>query len=249
MAKIENLSDLKKNNRILIEVHNKEGCFDEKKGLILDIDEFYIYIVSLNGDLLEIPLDEIVSVTKISFDKAVSESLVSLREQYDKLLELKEKVVEMEEDIPTLKSNLFDSRFLSNFNLLGAKNRIINSINPEFLSFSVGEVKYDIDFNIDDNEKLELRFNISNHFEYHDSELLSNKEKVINAYSPNKIELLNKIFNFADKIEEGDTKVKHLEEYQYCVSTNYKCKILITKDNFLENKTLIINSLKKIKEC
>lgn len=240
--------DYKVNNRVQIECESDEPTLRNMKGIILSIQSNSIVLVTDFGQLIELHESKILSITKISFDKIVSDSLTELKNHYNEIYELEMKLKDVKTKEPALIANLFDANFLSRFNILGAKNRLDNSIEPHLREFSKDNLKFKINFLANPNNQIEILIKALNGFEYYNLDEIGDVDKIIHVHAPKVKDVIQKSFSFNSKVEELEKNVIHEKDSFYSVSTEYRIKIDVTQDNFLFIREEIIKGLSKLKK-
>jgi len=241
--------EIKPNNRLQIECESEEAVYRNIRGIVLAISDKSIIMVTDFGELMEIDEDKILSITQIQFPKIVSDSLMNLKNYYNEIYELEHRLKEMRKNEELLKSELFDANFLARFNINGAKNRLDNSIDHSLLHFKQDNLSYQISFQSNPNNQIELNIVVANHFEYYNLlDEVGDVEKIIRIHAPNVKELLEKCFPFASKAEELEKRVMHEGESMYSVRTSYRLTIEMDQDNFLEMRQKLINGLNRLRK-
>lgn len=236
---------IKPNNRIQLECEHEDPIYRNVRGIVVEVGEKSLILVTDYGDLIEIFEDKVLSVTPITFPKVVSDSLVKIKSYYTDIYDLEFKIKVLKEEEERYKEELFDANFLSKFNVRGAKNRLDKSIEPSLLTFLQEPLSYRIFFDSNPNEQIELHVWVANQFEYHNLDM-HDTDKIIRVHAPNIKELLEKSFPFCSKPQELDKQVVHEGEAIYSVRTSYRLNLDITQDNFLEMRDLLINGIKKL---
>ncbi|PLS15093.1 hypothetical protein CVD28_24910 [Bacillus sp. M6-12] len=240
--------DFKINNRVQIESENEDPTLRNVKGIVLEISSNTIVIVTDFGQLLEINASKILSVTKISFDKIVSDALTELKNHFNEIYELEMKLKAVRENESALVANLFDANFLSKFNIVGAKNRLDNSIEKELLTFSKDTLTFKAYFLSNPNNQIEIYIKVFNSFEYYNLDEIGDVDKIIRVHAPNVKDVIQKSFSFDTKVEELDKKVIHEKDSYYNVLTEYRMKVDVSQDNFLEVREEIKKGLIKLRK-
>lgn len=239
--------DYKVNNRVQIECENDEPTLRNVKGIILSIQTNSIVLVTDFGQLVELHDSKILSITKISFDKIVSDSLTELKNHYNEIYELEMKLKDVKKKEPSLIANLFDANFLSRFNIMGAKNRLDNSIEANLREFSKDNMAFKVNFLANPNNQIEILIKAFNSFEYYNLDEIGDVDKIIRVHAPKVKDVIQKSFSFNSKVEELEKNVIHEKDSSYSVSTEYRMKIDVTQDNFLFVREEIIKGLTKLK--
>lgn len=238
---------IKSNNRIQIECEHDNPIYRNVKGIVVEVGEKSLILVTDFGELMEVFEDKVLSVTQITFPKVVSDSLMKIKNYYTDIYELEYKLKGLREEEQSYKEDLFDANFLSKFNVRGAKNRLDKSIEPSLLTFCQEPLTYKISFDSNRNEQIELHVLVSNHFEYHNLDM-HDTDKIIRVHAPNVKELLEKSFPFATKPQEIEKNVVHEGDSMYSVRTSYRMNIDITQDNFLEVRKQLIKGLNRLRK-
>lgn len=242
-----NFEEIKINNRLQIECESENPVLRNIKGIVLDVGRHSVIMVTDFGKLIEIDKDNILSITKINFDKIVSDALIELKNYYTEKYELEIKLKNLIEKENALIENLYDANFLSKFNIMGAKNRLDKSIDKDLLKFTKGLLEYQIWFEPNPDNMIEIRIRVFNYFEYYNSDKIDT-EKIIKVHAPREKDVIEKSFNFEGKVEELDNQVVHSKDNLYSVSTNYRLCVDITQDNFLSVRDEIIKGLIKLRK-
>lgn len=240
-------NDIKINNRLQIESENENSNLRNIRGIVLDIGRDSVILVTDFGELIEIDKDNILSITKINFDKIISDSLMELKNYYTEVYELEIKLKELKTGEGNLIRDLYDANFLSKFNTIGAKNRLDRSIDRSLLSFSKDMLDYQIWFEANPDSQVEIMVKVFNSFEYYNSEMIDT-EKIIKVHAPDEKDVIEKSFNLEGTVETLDKHVVHDKDSWYSVFTNYRLCIDVTQDNFLVIREEIIKGLEKLRK-
>ncbi len=243
-----NFNEIRPNNRLQIEYESSSPVTRSVKGIVLDVLDGHIILITDYGDLLEIYEDKVLSLTKINFDKFVSDTLSEIKAYHLEIYELEQKLKTLKLQEPELRSKLYDSNFLSKFNIVGAKTRLENSIDKSLLDFVSNELTYKISFDANPNEQIELNIVVSKSFEYYNINKTSDVEKIKRIHAPNVKDVIEKSFAFKGEVKEIEKGVMHESDSNYCVSVFYKLFIDVTVDNFLKVREEIIKGLMKLKK-
>lgn len=239
--------DYKVNNRVQIESENENPILRNVKGIILGITSNSVVLVTDFGQLVEIHAHKILSITKISFDKIVSDALTELKNHFNEIYELEMKLKSVRESEGRLVDNLFDANFLSKFNIIGAKNRLDNSIDKDMLTFSKGNLAFYVYFDSNPNNQIEIYVKVSNTFEYYNLEI-GDVDKIIRVHAPDEKEFIEKSFSFETKVEELEKKVIHEKDSFYSVAALYRMKVDVSQENFLSVREDIKKGLRKLRK-
>lgn len=238
--------EIRPNNRLQIECERDNPAMRSLRGIVLDVSQDILILVTDYGELVELPKDKILSITKITFDKYISEALTELKNHYNQIYETEQKTKELKTKVPELISKLYDANFLAKFNIYGAKTRLENSINPSLLNFKKDNLTFKVTFEANQNDQIELNIRVFNSFEYYNLNKTSDVEKIIRVHAPDVKDAINKAFVFKGEIKELDKKVMHEVDNIYSVSTLYVLFIDVTRKNFLKVREEIIKGLERI---
>ncbi|MDF2880042.1 MAG: hypothetical protein K0R54_599 [Clostridiaceae bacterium] len=241
-------NEIKINNRLQIECESENTAMRNVKGIVLQVDDGELILVTDFGELASIPEDKVLSITKINFDKIVSDSLTDVKNHYNEIYELTNKIKQLQSNEKNLKETLYDANFLAKFNIVGAKNRIENSIDNSLFSFKRDVLTFKTSFSSNPNSQIELNIQVFNTFEYYNLDEIGDVDKIIRIHAPNVKDEIKKSFSFNSKVHELDKKVVHEQDSIYSVSTLYKLYIDVTQENFLQVRDEIINGLNKLKK-
>lgn len=240
--------DFKVNNRVQIEYENEDPTLRNIRGIILGFSSNAVILVTDYGQLTEINEHQILSITKISFDKVVSDALTELKNHFNDIYELEMKLKEVRGSEAALVNSLFDANFLSRFNISGAKNRLDNSIEKELLSFTKNNLTFDVRFKANPNNQIEIYWKVFNTFEYYNLDEIGDVDKIIKVHAPNVKDVIQKAFPFDSRVEELEKKVVHEKDSMYSVSTEYRMKVDVSEENFLSVREDIQKGLSKLKK-
>lgn len=239
--------DIKVNNRLQVESEHDNPIYRNIKGIVLSKDDKTVLLVTDFGELVEIYKENILSVTQIQFPKIISDSLMNLKNHYQEIYELNERLKVLEKRKPKLQNNLFDANFLSKFNIEGAKNRIEKSIDSSLLSFRKEPYSFHITFDSNPNDQIEILVTIGNHFEYYNLDEIGNVDKIIRRHAPDFKDALEKEFSYATEIMEGEQMVVHEQDSMYVVRSTYKILVDVNQESFMDVRAKIQKSLKALK--
>lgn len=242
-----NIEDVKVNSRVQIEREilrgesYSGGIIETYKGIVMEVAKDRIILVSDYGEEVHIRKDDILSIGKFVFDKNVSASMNKLKAFYLEKRELIKRLQELTRKEKELVETLLDSNMIAKFNILGAKNRLIKSIDKSLLEFTRGLYLYAVTFHVGEKDHLEIAFKVSNVLEHYLHEI--EVDALIRTHAPQEKELLEKIFHEIGKIEDVENCVNHVEGNIYEVISRYRLKVELTKDNYIETRAAIINGL------
>lgn len=240
-------NEIKPNNRLQFECENENPLLRNVKGIVLGVVETSIIIVTDYGDLLEIPEEKVLSITKINFDKIVSDNLTEIKNHYSEIYEMEMKLEELKKNEGKLRNNLYDANFLAKFNIFGSKNRLDSSIDSSLIDFKKDTLEFKTSFVANPNNQIELIIKVFNSFEYYNLDEVGDVDKIIRVHAPNVKDVIEKSFSFKCLVEELEKKVAHENESIYSVSTLYKMKIDVSEQNFLSVRDEIVKGLIKLK--
>lgn len=240
-------SEIKINNRLQIESENENPNLRCVRGIVLDINSSEIVFITDFGALITIDPNAILSITKITFDKLVSDALVNLKNYFSERYEMERKLKSLKEKEEVLIEELFDANFLSKFNIVGAKNRLDKSIDKKLLTFKRGSYDYVICFGCNPNNQIELMLKVINLLEYYSSDNI-NPDRLIRAHAPDEGEVIKRSFSFNKTIEEVGKNVVYDKENWYSVYTTYRMFVDIDETNFLDKREEIIKGLEKLRQ-
>lgn len=241
-------NEVRINNRLQIECENDNSTLRNVRGIVLNVTEKEIILITDYGQQIEIPEDKILSIIKINFDKYISDSLTEIKNHYNEIYEMEQKLKELKLNETELINKLFDANFLSKFNIEGAKNRLENSIDDSLLSFTKDNLTFTISFGANPNDQIELNIRVYNTFEYYNLNETTDVEKIIRVHAPNIKDVVEKCFIFKGDVMELDKKVVHEKDNIYNVSTLYKLMINVSQDNFLEVREEIKKGIERLKK-
>lgn len=239
--------DVRANNRIQIECEHENPIYRSVKGIVLEVGQKSLILVTDFGELMEIYEDQILSITQINFPKIVSEALVKIKAYYTEIYELEMKLGELQKEEKAYKEALYDANFLSKFNIKGAKNRLDNSIPQHLLFFKMDMLSYEISFQSNPNNQIEIHVLVSNRFEYPNLDM-KDKDKIIRIHAPDARELLKKCFPFASLPKEIEKNVLHEGGSNYSVRTSYCMNVDVDEESFLNVRDQIIKGLEKLRK-
>ena len=239
-------NEIKVNNRLQIESENINPQLRCVRGIVLDVNANSVVLVSDFGELVEIDKNSILSITKINFDKIVSDALVTLKNYHAEIYERECQIKKLKEKQYALVEELYDANFLSKFNVVGAKNRLDKSIDQGLLAFQRGIYDYGIHFECNPNSQIELIIRVENTIEYYNSDQID-RQKIIRLHAPDEKEVIARSFNFAKIIEELEKNMVYKQENFYIVYTIYKMMVDVDQNNFIEKRREIIHGLKKLR--
>ena len=248
-------SEVAINNRIEViievEIQNTNGESDRElrshRGLVMEIDEAYMILVSELGEVLEIERNDIICINRISFDKQISAVITKIKTYYQEKMELKEKLRELDELEPELMEELYDANLLAKFNIYGARNRLNKSISREFFNFNRGSYKYIVKLDCNPNSEIELYFKVYNNTTHYSSDNID-LDKMIRVHAPDDKGVIEKAFNSLYKVEELKKYVEHEIDDIYNVISTYKVNIEITEAIFVDKRDEICESLNNLRK-
>lgn len=239
--------DIKINNRLQFEIENDDYSLRNIRGLIFYVGDGFVTVITDFGEMIDIFEDKVLSITKITFDKIVSDSLNELKNHYSEIDGLQRKLDNLKEREPALRVKLQDANFLSKFNIHGAKTRLNNSIPEELLSFKRDNLDYVLKIRTNPDSQVELDIKVFNSFEYYNLDEINDVDKIIRIHAPDVSNLIKSCFKKTKMIDTIESKVAHDRDSIYNVYTTYNLKIDVNKDNFRQTREYIVNSLKSLK--
>lgn len=235
------------NNRLQIDVETQINGLDTYKGIVIDKNDYSLMLVTDFGKLITINKNDILSITKINFDRVISTSILNIKNYYQEKKELEDKLKKLNQKENKLIEDLFDANMLSRFNITGAKNRLDKSIPNNLLNFNRGTYTYNIYFSCNPNDEIEIIFKASNTFEHYSSENID-IDKIIRVHSPKENDVIEKSFNSLGKLIEIEKSAVHEEGNIYTAFTIYKMFVSVNVDNFIDVRKKIIKGLNMLKK-
>lgn len=237
---------IKPNNRIQIECEHDDPTYRNIRGIVVEVSDSSLILVSDFGELLQILEQDVLSIQTVVFPKIVSDNLIKIKNYFTEIYELEFKLKKLKEEEIKFREDLFDANFLAKFNVRGAKNRLEKSIPLELLNFSNDSLEFKIKLDSNPNDEITIDILVSNQFDYPNLNL-NDSEKIIRNHAPDKKEVIQKAFPFTTRIEEVEHDVVHEEDTLYSVRTRYRLKFDITQDGFLERRQQLTNGLTKLR--
>lgn len=234
------------NNRLQIDTETRDNGLETFRGIVIDINNYELTLVTDFGKLITINKNDVLSITKISFDRTISSSLINIKNYYHEKKELEDRLKELIKQEDKLIEDLFDANMLARFNIAGAKNRLDKSIPKKLLNFKRGIYDYNIYFSYNPNNEIEIIFKASNTFEHYNPEKVE-MDKIVRVHAPNEKDVIEKSFNYLGTIKEIDKSAVHEEKNIYTVFTIYKMFVEVTANNFVQVRKKIIKGLEKLR--
>jgi len=238
--------DVEINNRLQIDVETRERGLETFRGIVIDKNNHELILVTDFGKLITINKNDILSITKISFDRAISNSLINIKNYYQEKKELEKRLADLIKKEDKLIENLLDANMLAKFNIAGAKNRLDKSIPDNLLNFKRGMYDYNICFSHNPNNEIEIIFKASNTFEHYNPEKVET-DKIVRVHAPNEKDVIEKSFDYLGIVKEIEKSVVHEAKNIYTVFSIYKMFVGVNADNFVETRKKIIKGLKKLR--
>lgn len=238
--------DVEINNRLQIDVETIENELKTFRGIVLDKNEHELTLVTDFGKLTTIDKNDILSISKISFDRIISNSLLNLKNYYQEKKELKNRLDNLIKQEDKLIKDLLDANMLAKFNIAGAKNRLDKSIPKKLLSFKRGIYDYNICFSHNPNSEIEIIFKVSNTFEHYNPDKVE-IDKIVRVHAPNEKDVIEKSFDYLGIVKEIEKSAVHERKNIYTVFSIYKMFVEVTADNFIEMRNKIIKGLEKLR--
>lgn len=239
-------NEIKVNNRVEIIQEHNVTALRNIQGIVLKKENDKIILISVQGEVIEIPKFKVLSVTKINFDRTISEKIVQLKKLYEEIILYEARLKVLKERTPSCIAELQDANFISCFNIEGAKHRLEHSIEQKLLKFE-NRLLYEVSFDTLQNTHINVIIKIKNKFKLKNDENISDIEKMKKKYCPDEKEILEKIFSYATQVflSEQEIIVEHNE--LYCANSTYIISVDINKDNFLRRRKEIRRSLFSLK--
>lgn len=216
------------------------------RGIVIEIDVYFIILVSELGEILEIMKEDIIYISKISFDRQISSAIMDIKNYYQEKIELEKKLRDLDKLEPQLMEELYDANLLSKFNIFGARNRLNKSIPKSYLDFSRGVYNYNISFSHNPNSEIEITLKASNNITHYNPENVE-VDKMIRVHAPDEKLVIEKSFNGLHKVKELERYVEHEKDNIYNVISVYKVNIELTEETFLDKREEICVALNKLK--
>lgn len=233
-------NEIRANNRLEIIQENNIASLRTVQGIVLKKENDKIILISVQGEVLEIPKYKILSITKINFDRVVSEKIVQLKKLYEEIILYEARLKALKERTPASIADLQDANFISCFNIEGAKHRLEHSIEPKLLRFE-NRLLYEISFDTLQNTHINVIIKIKNKFK--NDENISDVEKLKELYCPDEKEVLDKIFSYATQIFLSEKEIVVEQQQLYCANSTYIISVDVNKENFLRRRKEIRRSL------
>jgi len=240
------LEEYKPNNRIEIEYEADNPESRIVRGIVLDVSDHSILIITNYGEMIEIPEGMILSISQISFNRGVSEALNNLKHHYSEMHELRTKQQALEEDTQGLIDELYDANFLAKFNIYGARTRLEATLPASLLSFRRDDYAYEVELEAQGDNHIVLKLTAFNSFEYYNLSDIHQQEKIKRVHAPDIYDWITKAFPIASKVEEVEKKIIHDKESLYHATTLYRMYIPIEEKDFLEKRDAIHKGLTKL---
>lgn len=238
--------DVEVNNRLQIDIETREKGLETFRGIVIDKNDYELMLVTDFGKLVTINKNDILSIIKISFDRAISSSLTNIRNYYQEKKELEKRLEELMKQEDKLIEDLFDANMLARFNIAGAKNRLDKSVPKNLLSFKRGIYDYKVCFSYNGNSEIEVIFKVSNTFEHYNPEKVE-VDKLVKVHAPNEKDVIEKSFNYLGLVKEIEKSAVHEKSNIYIVFSIYKMFVEVNKDNFIEVRKKIIKGLERLR--
>lgn len=232
---------LKQGNYVEINCMNSEPYKRCIRGIVVEVTENSSTIITDVGTMIDIELSNILSVEEHEFKKLVKEKLDELRLYLEEKHELERKLELIQQNEKSVVENLTDAHFLSRFNIIGAKNRLDETISQELLNFNRNMYTYNIEFQPNYNNQIEVIIKVSTNIE-HLSVEKPEVEKMIKAYAPKEASLIKKIFK-VNEVQTVKQNAYNLQGSWYKVYSVYSLALDVEKSNFMKVRDKIRKAL------
>lgn len=211
------------------------------RGIVVEVTENKSTIITDVGTMLVIEIANILSVEEYEFKELVKEKLDELMLYFEEKHELERKLESIKQNEQHVVENLTDAHFLSKFNIIGAKNRLDETIAPEMLNFNRNMYEYNIEFQPNYNKQIEIIIKVSTNIE-HMSVEKPEVEKMIKAYAPKEASLIKKIFKVSE-VQTVKQNAYNLQGSWYKVYSVYSLVLDVEKTNFIKIRDKIRKAL------
>ena len=238
--------DVEVNNRLQIDIETREKGLETFRGIVIDKNDYELMLVTDFGKLVTINKNDILSIIKISFDRAISNSLINIKNYYQEKKELEKRLEELIKQEDKLIQDLLDANMLARFNIAGAKNRLDKSVPKNLLNFKRGTYDYKVCFSYNGNSEIEVIFKVSNTFEHYNPEKVE-VDKLVRVHAPNEKDVIEKSFDYLGLVKEIEKSAVHEKSNIYIVFSIYKMFVEVNEDNFIEVRKKIIKGLEKLR--
>lgn len=241
----------------IIFIDNDKKSATAVKGIVLKNTVYAVELLEYSSDTLSIPKDMILSATENVFDATIKEILMETKRTAEQKELLKEEVEKLERVEDELNQRLLDANVLSQFNIVGARNRIKTSIDNDLLKFIKNSFEYEIDFEISVNGELQMRIKVIYNYTYTpiSNQNIMNEELL--TLAPDVLETIVSCFklkpkdnkdNFLDKNKiTSEKKHYNVKASNFNIMTIYTLPFFLNRDNFMEVRSAIINGLELLK--
>lgn len=241
------LTEVRPNLRIQLEIEHKEPSYRMVRGIVIDNTENAILLITDFGEVMEIREEEILSLTTTNFPRAVSSVLQELRNIHEEIYQIKRGVKELEGEVEGKLESLKDAHFLSKYNVQGAKNRLEHSISLEERNFMSKNLNFQILFSYNGNEELQLHVHAMELIDYPQFDEEKDVEKIVRAHAPDIKDWLQKVFNKCKTIKMVEQGVRHVEGTNYHVLSAYTLAFESNEQSFLSIREHIKQGLIKLR--
>lgn len=246
-----NINDISANDRLEIEYISDDPFKRNLKGIVLAVEKNSVIFITDTGECITLEKNNIISVKKNNFDKEVSESLTKCKNYYAEIYSLETKLKELKEKRLLYIQSMTDSKFLAKFNIEGAKN-FLNNYFKDRKQFRLGddvfEFNFEIDSDSDSDDELSIRIKAYKKFEFYNTENKHELDRALETYSPNKTKELLLYFPYIKDLFIEKRFLQRISDEIFTANAIYNGTISLTKENFIEVREKIENSLKQIKE-
>ena len=242
-----NINEISANNRLEIEYLSDDSFKRNMKGIVLATTEDKIVFITDTGDRIELDKDKILSAEKNNFEKIISDNLTITKNYYLEIYNLETKLEELKLQQEEHKQRMFDSKFISKFNIIGATN-ILNNYLKDFNTFRIGDSVFTIDFYNEDNNENEVFIKIlgAKKFEFYNTENKEDLNRAMETYAPNKQKELEIIFPFIQYIFIERRHLERVSDDVFKAVTLYNGTIKLNKDNFVDIRNELKKSLQRL---
>lgn len=216
------------------------------RGIVLNSCRDYVVLITEVGTKFEIEKAHILSVVETEFAPAVYEKMSVLKKHHEDKRELELQLEKLNKNEQKVLEDLLDAGFLSKFNIIGATNRLGESIPKDLLEFTRNMHQYQISFKPNYNNETDMIIKVTNEVEYQ-SPGKPETEKLIKAYGPQEITLLKKTLK-ASKIELIEQDAFNSNGAIYKVFSVYSLSLTITPENFVQTREQLIRRLSELKK-
>lgn len=240
-------NEIKPNNRVQIKCEHEDPMRRTLRGIVLGVGSDSLILVTDYGQLEEVFEHQILHVAQIVLPRPVSDALQQLKNHHEKIYAAELELKELRSGTSVLIESVHDAAFIADFNGFGAKTRLSASIREADRIFKSKGFTHVCHFEPYSDDEVLLIVDVRDTVDYPQFDEDRDVGRILDAYRPDRLAFVRKVFSYASAVQEKEQKVVHEDGDTYSVRQSYSIRIPISKNDFFEVRDQIADSLRRLR--